>query len=390
MEADLTIASIYVAKGQLEDAQDAYKQALARDPRSVAAQVGLAQVYAVKGEFRTAAELARGAVAINPKHVGARLTLARTLIAAGDLAGAEREIRWLQENLPSSAAIEVQLGSLFLARNDQAAAKAAFTKALTLGPDSPEALAGLIGIELTSNNRAAAIERMETRLREAPNDKHVWFLAAHLYSSLRDFERREGAPKDDRTRSDQHERVRHARRHLRRSGKLDDARRQFELWVSKQPRSVAAHTMLAILFEKQGNGGGGAQGVQRILEIDPRAAIAANNLAFHFVEAGDNLDVALQLAQTAHSQLSDEPEFNDTLGWVYYKQGKADNAVQFIQHAIATDPKKPQFYYHLGMVYAKRGEESKAIAAFKRALAIDPTFGDAADAKRTLSELQVQ
>ena len=44
--ADLAIASIYVAKGQLEDAQDIFKQVLARDPRSLAAQIGLAQIYA--------------------------------------------------------------------------------------------------------------------------------------------------------------------------------------------------------------------------------------------------------------------------------------------------------------------------------------------------------
>jgi tetratricopeptide (TPR) repeat protein len=353
----------------------------------LAAQVGLAQTYAVRGEFRTAVELARGAVAINPKHVGARLTLARSLIAAGDLAGAEQEIHWLQSHLPPSAPIQVQLGALLLARNDKTAAKAAFTKALTLGPESPEALAGLIGVELT-NNRAAALERMEARLQEAPNDKHVWFLAAHLYFELKDYDRAEKA--------------------LRRTieldptnisafamlgglygarGNLDEARRQFEIWVSQQPRSVAAHTMLAILFEKQGKEGAARKGYEKILELDPNAAIAANNLAFHYVEAGTNLDVALQLAQTAHAQLADEPEFNDTLGWVYYKQGNADNAVQFIQRAIDKDRKKPQFYYHLGMALAKQGEDAKAIAMLKHALELDPKFEHAAEVRRALSDL---
>ncbi len=98
----------------------------------------------------------------------------------------------------------------------------------------------------------------------------------------------------------------------------------------------------------------------------------------------------LQLAQTAHAQLPDEPEFNDTLGWTYYAQGNADLAVQFIRKAIDKEPNKPQFHYHLGMSYAKQGEDSKAIAAMKMALALNPTFEHAADARRLLSELQIQ
>jgi len=390
-EPNLVVASVYVAKGQLEDAQDIYKQVLTRDPRSVQAQIGLAQLYEAKGEFRAAAELARGAVATNPDHAGARLTLARTLIAVGDSAGAEKEIRLLQEKSPASAAVEVQLGALLLARNDPSAARAAFVKALTLGSDSTEALAGLIGVDLKSSNRAAAIKRLETRLLEAPNDKNVWFLAARLYFSLKDFEGAEHALQktielDPRNMS--------AFAMLGgiygAQGKLDDARRQFETWAAQQPRSVAAHTMVAILLEKQDRQADARKAYEKILEIDPHAAIAANNLAFRYAETGGNLNVALQLAQTAHSQLPDEPEFNDTLGWVYFKQNNTDLAVQFIQHAIGRDPKNPRFHYHLGLAYAKQGEDSKAIATLKQALSLNPWFEGAAEAKRTLADLQIQ
>ena len=390
-EPNLVIASVYIAKGQLEDAQDLYREVLTRDPRSLQAQIGLAQLHAAKGEYRAAAELARAALASNPNHAAARLTLARTLIATGDSAGAEKEIRLMQDKLPMSAAVEVQLGSLLLARNDKSAAKAAFVRALTLGADSPEAIAGLIGVDLTGGNRAAAIKRLETRLQEAPNDKNLWFLASHLYFSLKDFGQAEQA--------------------LRKTieldpsnmsafamlggiygaqGKLDDARHQFEKWAAKQPRSVVARTMVAILLEKQDRQAEARKTYEKILEIDPHAAIAANNLAFRYAETAGNLDVALQLAQTAQSQLPDEPEFNDTLGWVYLKQDNTEKAVQFLQHAIDRNPKNPQFHYHLGLAYAKLGEDSRAIASLKQALALNPRFDGAAEAKRALSDLEIQ
>jgi hypothetical protein len=41
------------------------------------------------------------------------------------------------------------------------------------------------------------------------------------------------------------------------------------------------------------------------------------------------------------------------------------------------------------MAYAKLGEDSKAIAALKRALTLDPQLSTAAEARRTLADLQV-
>jgi tetratricopeptide (TPR) repeat protein len=46
---------------------------------------------------------------------------------------------------------------------------------------------------------------------------------------------------------------------------------------------------------------------ERALNIDPMAAVAANNLAWIYTETGGSLDTALQLAQTAKLHLPDLP-----------------------------------------------------------------------------------
>ena len=51
--------------------------------------------------------------------------------------------------------------------------------------------------------------------------------------------------------------------------------------------------------------------------------VAANNLAWMFAETGENLDMALQLAQAATRRVPEQPEIQDTLGWIYYKKGLA-------------------------------------------------------------------
>lgn len=389
-EPNLVAAKIYQAKGQLEEAQESYKKVLTTAPSSAPAQVALAQIYSARGEVQSATVLARSAVAAQPNSPQAHLTLASTLIAGGDNKGAEQVIRALQVRMPNSADVEIQLGSLFVSRNDPVAARSAFTKALSLASGSPEALAGLVGLDLASKNEAAAIGRLEARLREAPDDARAWFLAAHTYFSLKDLARTENALRKT---------IELNPANLRAfamlgavygaQGKMDEAMLQFEAWAVRQPRSIAAQTMVAMLLERQNKQAESQKAYEKVLAIDPHAPIAANNLAWQYAESGGNLDLALQLAQTAKSQIPGEPAFNDTLGWVYYKQDIVDQAIPLIQQAIDREPKNAQFHYHLGMAFAKQGEDSKAIATLKKALALSENFAGAAEAKRVISELTV-
>ena len=52
--------------------------------------------------------------------------------------------------------------------------------------------------------------------------------------------------------------------------RLDDARKQFQNWATQQPRSVAAHTMLALMFEKEERPADARKAYEKILEIDPK------------------------------------------------------------------------------------------------------------------------
>jgi len=148
--------------------------------------------------------------------------------------------------------------------------------------------------------------------------------------------------------------------------------------------------MVALLFEQEHNPAAAQKAYERTLEIDPHAAVAANNLAWRYAESGEKLDVALQLAQVAASQAPEVPDFSDTLGWVYYKKDLPMQAFPLVFRAVAKQDANPLFQFHLGMVYAKQGEDEKAIAVLKRALALNPRFPGADEARRMLSELTVQ
>jgi Flp pilus assembly protein TadD len=62
--------------------------------------------------------------------------------------------------------------------------------------------------------------------------------------------------------------------------------------------------MLGTILDLQGKTQEAKARYNRALQIDPRAAVAANNAAWiDATSTGGNLDLALQLAQTAKAQL---------------------------------------------------------------------------------------
>jgi tetratricopeptide (TPR) repeat protein len=169
--------------------------------------------------------------------------------------------------------------------------------------------------------------------------------------------------------------------------RLDDARDEFIQIAQREPGSVAPATMVGIISEAQGDRATAATWYDKALQIDPRAAPAANNLAWIYAERGENLDAALQLAQIAYTALPGVPEVSDTLGWVYYKKDLPLLALPMILRTIEMDKDNPQYHFHLGMVYAKKGDDNQARAALRRALQLRPDFEGAEEARRALASL---
>jgi len=127
---------------------------------------------------------------------------------------------------------------------------------------------------------------------------------------------------------------------------------------------------------------------ESVLGLDPRAAVAANNLAQLYLDRNENLDMALQLAQTAKAGMPNSHEVDDTLGWAYYKKGTASSAVSALKQAVAADPANAVYLYHLGAAYALNKDKVNARQTLEKALKLQPTFPGADDARKILDSLK--
>ena len=84
--------------------------------------------------------------------------------------------------------------------------------------------------------------------------------------------------------------------------------------------------------------------------------MAANNLALLYLDSGENIDVALQHAQTAVAAMPEVPEVLDTLGWIYYKKNLSAQAIPPLARSVEKQPKNPVYHYHLGLAQVLAGD----------------------------------
>ena len=171
--------------------------------------------------------------------------------------------------------------------------------------------------------------------------------------------------------------------------KLDAALSEFEALATRDPRPVAPLTFAGVILQAQGKSADARDRFERALQVDPTAAVAANNLAWIYAESGGNMDIALQLAQTAHSKLPESAEVNDTLGVIYYKKNLLPHAVQALRAAVDKSPERATYHYHLALALAQSGDAPAARGHLTKALSLQANFDGAEEARamlRTLAE----
>ena len=101
-----------------------------------------------------------------------------------------------------------------------------------------------------------------------------------------------------------------------------------------------------MILQTQGRKADARKGYEAILASHPRAAVAANNLAWMYLEDA-RLDEALRYALVAKEELRRTPEVNDTLGWIYYQRNQPKEAVALLSEAVDARPDNVLYREHL-------------------------------------------
>ena len=124
-------------------------------------------------------------------------------------------------------------------------------------------------------------------------------------------------------------------------------------------------------------------------ELQPDNPALMNNVAFLLASENRNMDEALQLAQQAIGKAPQNPEYQDTLAWVYIQKGMPQNAIPILSAVLQGSPNQAEYHFHLATALAVTGKTPEARNELRLALANRPTQEERAGIQALMSRLGV-
>ena len=145
-------------------------------------------------------------------------------------------------------------------------------------------------------------------------------------------------------------------------GDLATALRYARLLLQSDPESIVGNFALALNQQVREDYNLAEATYRRVLALS-RMPEALNNLAWLLLEKGE-IDEALNLAEECTMALPEYASGWDTLGVIYLRLGRHDDAIQAINRALEVVPDYPEAQVHFVELYVARGmkEEARELA----------------------------
>ncbi len=329
--------------GRLEEAEAAYREALALEPQSADALHFLGVIAYQRERDGEAAALMSRSLAVNAANAPAHNNLGNALSRLGRsdeaIASYERAI----ELQPDYLDARLNLAKLLRERGKPEEAARHYRRATELAPDSAQAHFDL-GLALhLQGRRGEAVPCYERAVALRPDFADAW---VGLGAALRD------------------------------AGEPTRARSCLEKALALEPDSSGAHANLGAVLMDQGRVPEAIASLRTALSLDPDSAETHSNLASAWMEAGD----PGQAAASARRALELKPDFAGALanlGNALKGLDRREEALACYRRAAALEPRNAQYRYMLGDVLAGADRREEALECFAASLSLDPEYAEA-------------
>jgi len=400
---DLAVYALYLwRKGDMGPAQDYYEQALQKNPddtrvlnqyllllstidvdraaqklkerqeeypeHAAGLEVDIGNLYRVRKDFNTALYHYNQASKINPAFIPAYVARAEVYASTRQYFLMMHELETLEKMGYESANIFTSMGAFYILVKDEPKAKIYFKKAKELEKGNVGAGEFLAKDAEKNKNFAQAAQY----LRET-ND---FSTSADKWLQVSFYEQRSGDNQAAlRTLQEAYEKfdksveigyfyalLLHDEEQYSRAEKI------LKQVLTTNPQYENARMAYAYTLESLKKYKKMEEQVKLVLAQNPKNAGAYNLLGFSLAERNKRLDEAQEYVTKALALAPQDLSFQDSLGWVYYRQGKYEPALNiFTQMPEKFIKENPEVSYHLGSVYAAMGDAAKAAIYLQQA-----------------------
>lgn len=179
-------------------------------------------------------------------------------------------------------------------------------------------------------------------------------------------------------------------RFFARHGRIEDTVSTLQGALGTVENDAGVRLFLGNIFEAQGKRDEAVEEYRAVISKQPNSAVAVNNLVNLLIEYYPDDPAAAAEANELAVALKDTrvPAFQDTYGWVMYRQGDYEEALRALRPAVEALPDNPYVQYHAGMAYKAIGDARQARVHLENAAAaLDGKFEFADAAKKAMEEL---
>lgn len=308
----------------------------------------------------------------HPASAEVRMQLGRELAGERKLAEAREQFREAEKLAARDSHAAYAIGLLSLQLEDFAEAQTAFTRALKLGYREPTA------IYLGMGQAAEGMKRVDEAIgwyRKVESGD--WVRAQLKIATL--ISRQQGLAAgreylhriEPRTADDRIQMIQVEAQLLRDAKAWRETFDMLSKAVAQYPDSFELLYDRAMAAERVDRIDVLEADLRRVIQMKPDYAHAYNALGYTLAEKTDRLAEAKDLIEKAVKLSPDDPFIMDSLGWVFYRMGKVQEALKHLQFAYTSRP-DPEIAAHLGEVLWKSGQRDEAQKVWRAALTENP------------------
>ena len=278
----------------------------------------------------------------NPQANDARLILARLLISEQAYEPARQHLEKLQASLPNHPDVLYPLSMLALQRGDLQASKAGLEKLQSTEFADKNALHFFLG-QIEEEQRRP--EQALTHYQQITDGERLIVARVRAAQILQSQGRIDEAQRlihntAGRTPEERTQIILAESQILRDSKQFPAALSLLETALKRQPDNIDLRYDAALICEKLGKFDLLEQHLRHLLTLKPDHPHALNALAYSWAERNIRLNEAEKLIQQALAIAPEDPFITDSLGWVFFRQGKNEQALQTLTQAyrLKADP----------------------------------------------------
>ncbi len=374
-EATFSLASLLV-RTSTANARELLQHFLKDNPaKAPQTYLALAQLYLNERDYEKAAQELQSSIAINPgfESIPARFSLARLYEASGSTVAAIQEYLQVVRIQPHDLRLIDHIGELEVEAGDAQSARAAFKAAKSISNADPLANLWLAQFAEEEGRPLDAARHLKESAA-FPKDPALSLKIAYLEFRAGRFDEGLRTLRAARARFPHNARVAYfLGMAYEDRGQNAKALRYLKESVRDDPHNDQARYALAAAEEQAGNIVAAEKEFRRLIAKNPKNAEILNYLGYSLADRGLKLKDAEDLIERALAIDPQNGAYIDSLGWVYYKEGRFKDALVELNRAHAAMPNDETILEHRGDAAAAVKDDKTAWDSWMRSASLPST-----------------